>query len=280
MDHHFVPVFLLRQWTVGSSDGRLQTFRLDLPHAPTKRFKPKATGYEPDLFALTKPTVAGVDQQAVETRLLQAVDDTAATARQKLDTEGLQSLSLQQRVHWVRFLMSLRVRRPPFVDHLKREATEILRKNLAADPEEYESVRGNAAEATLEEWAEAKFPGLVENIGMASMFSKLVLNPKIGNRLLNLRWWLLDLSPSGRDLLLADDPLIFLGGIDQPGLIVALPISPNKLFLLTKNPLNEMSDRTLVELVNGQSILNARTWLYARDDSHQRFILNRMRLRE
>lgn len=279
MDHHYVPQFLLQPWSVGSADGRLETFRLDLPNLPSKRLTTRATGFEPDLYALSKPVVAGMEQQAIEKNLLRIVDNSGAIARRKLDLEGLHSLTDQQRIDWVRFLMSLRVRRPQIVEKLKREGAEMLRKHLAADPSEYENMRKESDEPTLEEWAEARFPGVVENIGL-SMFSKFVVNPKIGNKILNnSRWSIFDFSQSGHEFLLADDPLIFIGDIDQPSLIMALPITPTKLFMITRREVNRLDQKTFIELINGQSVLNARVRLYARDAKPRRFILNRMRLR-
>lgn len=279
MDHHYVPQFLLQPWAVGTPDGRLEAFRVDLPDIPSKRLKPRATGFEPDLYALTKPVVAGMEQQAIEKNLLRIVDNSGAIARRKLDLEGLQNLTSQQRIDWVRFLMSLRVRRPRIVERLRREGSEMLRKHLAADPHEYDSMRKDGDEPTLEEWAEARFPGIVENIGL-SMFSKFVVNPKIGNKILNSRWSIFDITQSAREFLLADDPLIFVGDIDQPNLILALPITPTKLFMITKRVVNRLDQKIFIELINGQSVLNASVRLYARDAKPRRFILNRMRLRE
>ena len=220
MRHHFVPQFLLRAWSEGTSDGMFQEFRLDLEGLPTMRRVPKATAYQNNLYALTKPVVAGMSQQAVETDLLRHIDNYAAPVRVKMEQHGLKSLSITERQDWVRFLMSLRVRQPNIVSKLRTEGTHNLRQSLLNDPEQYEALAEEDDAPTLEEWVEEYFPGLIENFGL-SYFPKLVDNREVGTKILHLRWWLWDFSNANHELLLADNPCIFT--VD----IVALPISPN-----------------------------------------------------
>ena len=78
MRHHFVPQFLLRAWSEGANDGMFQEFRLDLEGLSTTRRVPKATAYQDNLYALTKPEVAGMSQQAIETDLMMFIDNYAA----------------------------------------------------------------------------------------------------------------------------------------------------------------------------------------------------------
>ena len=108
MRHHIVPRFLLRAWSDGASDGMFQEFRLDVKGLPTTRRMPKATAYQDNLYAFTKPVVAGMSRQAIETDLLRHIDNYAAPVRVKMEKHGLKSLSITERQDWVRFLMSLR----------------------------------------------------------------------------------------------------------------------------------------------------------------------------
>ena len=140
MRHHFVPKFLLRAWSEGASDGMFQEFRLDLESLTTARRVPKATGFQDNLYALTKPEVAGTSQQAVETGLMRHIDNYAAQVRVKMELHGLKSLSNTERQDWVRFLMSLRVRHPNIVSQLKMEGAHNLRNNLLNDSERHEAL--------------------------------------------------------------------------------------------------------------------------------------------
>jgi hypothetical protein len=217
MRHHYIPQFLLRSWAENTTDGKIEVFRLDLKHIPSSRLTPKHTGYEENLYALTRPIVAGMDQQAVEKQFLRHVDNLGARVRQKLDGEGLRALTLDDRTDWARFIMSLRIRQPNVVEMLRNMATDRFRETIKTRPEEYEELAGVDDPPTLEEWTEKTFPGLIENFGL-SIFHKLVDNPKIGDKILKMKWWVWDFSEVPYDLLIADHPCIFTTGIDDPGL--------------------------------------------------------------
>lgn len=228
MRHHYIPQFLLRPWANSVADNKVEVFRLDLAHLPSSRRTPKATGYEDNLYALTREEVAGMEQHAVEKLFLQQVDNFAAIVRDKLNNEGLQNLSMKERKDWVIFLLSLRLRQPEIIDMLRRDAEEQLRKDLATQPHEYQELSGVDDPLTLEEWTENEYPGLIENFGI-SIFPELVNNPNIGNQILNMKWWLWDFSDIEHDLLISDHPCIFTSGINDDNLVIALPITPKKL---------------------------------------------------
>lgn len=279
MKHHYVPQFLLSAWAAGSPDGKIEVYRLDLPGIPSSRRAPRYTGFEPDLYALSRPSVAGMEQQAIETRFLRRIDDLAAQARQKLADKGLRSLSSEERASWTRFLMSLRLRQPDLISYLKQESSTRFRETLAQDPEEYEAEAAPDDPPTLEEWADENLPGLIENIGL-SFFSGIVENEVIGTRIFRMKWWLWDVAMAPHDLLIADNPCIFSAGIDDPDLIIALPISPTKAFFATQSKktaegLRNSNPRDVVTRLNESSINQAQVRIYARNKSHLRFVRNR-----
>ena len=250
MRHHFVPKFLLGAWSEGASDGMFEEFLLNVNGLPTNRRVPKATAYQHNLWALTKPEVAGMSQQAIETDLMKLIDNYAAPVRVKMAQHGLKSLSITERQDWVRFLMSLRVRQPEIISQIWTEGAHNLRQNLLDAPEQYEALAEEDDAPTLEEWVEQHNPGLIENFGV-SCIPKLLDNREVGTKILYLRWWLWDFGGAKHELLLSDNPCIFTGDIDAPELIVALPISPTKAFLATRGDLTaakllQQSPSTLV----------------------------------
>ena len=150
-----------------------------------------------------------------------------------------------------------------------------LRESLLDDPEQYEVLADEEDAPTLEEWVEQHFPGLIENFGL-SCFSGLIDNEELG---IQLCWGLCDFYNEKNELLLADNPCIFTGGIDAPELIVALPISPTKAFLATRGnrtaaKLRRLSPGTLVVQLNESSVVQSRARVYARTDAPMRFIAN------
>lgn len=152
MRHHYVPQFLLRAWAKSAPDHKIETFRLDLPHLPSSRHGPRHTAYEDNLYSLTKPNVAGMEQQAVEKHFLRHIDELAAGVLNKLIVTGFKELTPRDRSDWARFLMSLRLRQPAMVQQLRTESSEHLKASLADKPEEYDALAGIADPPTLEEW--------------------------------------------------------------------------------------------------------------------------------
>ena len=283
MRHHYVPQFLLRAWAKGSIDGKVEDFRLDLNGIPSSRRAPKSTAYKDDLYALSKPIVAGMEKQAIEKIFFMQVDNLAARTHQKLIEHGLRSLTNDERSDWVRFLMSLRVRQPDNVQKLKIESAEHLVKTLRQQPEEYDELATNDDAPTLIEWTEQQFPGLIENFGL-SFFHKIASNPEVGEKIFRMKWWLWDFADASFDLLLADHPCILTKGIDDPNLIIALPISPKKAFMATNSEdvaalMRQQAPKHLALRLNELSLNQARARIYASNTSPRRFIQNRAHLR-
>jgi hypothetical protein len=279
MRHHYVPQFLLRSWAKSMPDGRIEVFRVDLPQTPRSRHTPKYTGYEDDLYALSIPNVAGMDKQAVERQFLRIVDNRAALVLEKLENVGLKALTLDDRMDWARFLMSLRVRQPDVVHQLRTESSEQLEASLTKRPEEYEALAEAKDPPTLLEWTRLRYPGLIENFGL-SFFHEIVDNPKVGEKILHMRWWLWSFD-GNNELILADHPCIFTHGIDDPNLIIVLPISPRKAFMGTNSDhvamiMRRQRPKDLLVRINESSLNQARARIYARDSSPSRFIVNRL----
>ena len=284
MKHHYVPQFLLRAWAKKSPDGKVEDIRLDIEGFPSSRRVPKSTGYVDDLFALSRPVVAGMEKQAVEKIFFMQVDNLAARAHQKLVEDGLRSLTIDERSDWVRFLMSLRVRQPDIIQNLKTESRDHLEKTLGLQPEEYDEIANSDDVPTLVEWTEQMFPGLIENFGL-SFLHEISNNPSVGDKIFKMKWWVWDFTEVPFDLLLADHPCIFTKGIDDLNLIIALPISPKKAFLATNSEqtatmIRQAAPKHLAMLLNESSLSQARTRIYARNTLSKRFIQNRAEFRE
>lgn len=278
MRNHYVPQFLQRPWT-SAYDGALQVHHIDGGKVHSTRKVPKSTGYAFDMLALTRDEIAGMKKHDVETIMLQQVDSEAALVRTKLYDRKLATLDVDERSAWVRFIMSLRIRDPDVVRCLVAESDSELRRSLASNPDEYVQLTTGDDPASLEEWSEQRFPGLIENFGL-SLFGSLLNHDKIGDALMRLKWWVLDTSPASHYLLLGDRPCVFMGRIDDPNLAVALPIAPNRLFVATRgdalaNGLPRVTPSTLVARVNDAAVRQAEKYVYACDATSRRFVKNR-----
>ena len=280
MRHHYVPEFLLRAWGETTCDKKVEAFRLNLPNAPSKRWSPKATGYEHNLYALTEPSVAGVSQQDVETEFLQRVDSDAAVILEEINTSGLSSLTQRDCYVWVYFLLSLRARTPEAVHLINTVGPQHLKTSLNESPEEYDARSESFDPPTLEHWTERYFPGLIENFGIVTL-DKLVLNPRVAKILMGMTWWLWNFEGQKNHLLLSDRPCIFTAQFDKPNLAIALPIGPSKAFMMTKservaNSIRSMRHQDLLMRINESSLNQAHNRVYALDRSPHRFICNRL----
>lgn len=280
MRHHYIPQFLLRAWAETTPDKKVEIFRLDRPRVPSSRRSPRHTAYEKNLYALTMPIVAGMEQQAVEINVLKHIDTLAAMVLRKLTTTGFTDITWDDRCDWVRFLMSLRLRQPNIVQQLRTGVAEHLEGSLIDQPEEYDAIAEVGDPPTLVEWTRKTYPGLIENFGL-SFFNRLVGDPEIGRKILRMKWWLWHFTQERHDLLLADHPCIFTAGIDDPDLVIALPIGPRKAFMATANErvaniLRQQRPKHLLMRLNESSLAQAGPRIYACDASAHRFIANRL----
>ena len=236
-------------------DKKVEVFRLDLSHLPSSRSAPKYTGFEDNLYALTKPVVAGVVQQALETDVLQRIDSEAARVLRKINTTGFADLTPEDLRVWVCFIMLLLWRTPDTVSRLHTEAPDHLKISLDERPGEYDSIAENFDPPTLAEWTEEHIPGFIENFGIINL-PNWACNSSIGTKILSMKWWLWNFSGQQNHLLLADRPCIFTAGIDDPNLVIALPISPWKAFMATKtdrvaNIMSQQRPKDLLMRMNG-----------------------------
>ncbi len=280
MRNHFVPRFLLTAWTIGNVDKKLVEFRLDLAGVPTARRVPKATGYMDDLLTLSEPFVDGMPQDAIETQLMQRVDSDAAILRVKM-LEGA-SLAAAERCDWVRFLNSLRLRQPKFVTEKAipigtASALEVLNRA----PEEYKALAQPDDPNTLIEFVRVSRPGLIENFGLKA-YPRVIDNPLIGEMLINMTWSVCDVSSANYDLVLGDNPLISVGNLEAAKFVLALPLSPTKLFVAcraaaTVHTFAGAKPNELVARMNESSVERASRWVYARTEDPGRFIRNRVK---
>ena len=282
MKHHHTPKFLLKAWANTTVDGKIETFCLDLPGHPSSRLTPRSTAYEHDLYALTQPHVAGIEQQSLETDFLQHIDNSAARVLRKLLTTGLAGLTQEDRCDWILFLMSLRQRTPDNALLLKKEGERYLKDSLDERPEEYSAISESSDPTTLGEFTELYVPGLIENFGIM-MLRKLITNPEVGDKLLHMTWWLWYFKDQKNHLLLSDRPYIFTSGIDDPDLVVALPLGPKKVFMATKsdrvaNIIRHLHPKDLLMRINESSLNQAQKRIYALDRSPHRFICKRVNI--
>ena len=163
VQQHYVPKFLLEQWHTGP-DSKLTAFRWAHGKLDAQRYKAKSVARMAHLYSLHRND--GHLDVALERDFLGPhVDDPAALVHQAILKAGL-TLTNEQQLTWAKFVVSLLVRGPGMIEHLRALGREELTASLEESPLEYDAVRGDAEEATLVEFVSARNAPLFKNFGI------------------------------------------------------------------------------------------------------------------
>lgn len=277
VDHHITPQFLLRPWAEDDAEKKLHAFLYRGGQLRKQRIAPKGTSYRADLYAFTREQVAGHDRQAVETKVLQDMDDRAARVRSKM--VGGEALTRDDMMAWTRFLIGLRARQPQTVAHLRQEVPKLVRRSLAERPEEFEAV-ANGAAPSLEAWTETRLPGLIENFGLM-MLGNVASHAPLADQIVRLKWITRRFPDPANALLLADNPEFVGSTIGSADFVIALPIAPDQAFFavatdLAARQLAAAPADDLASRLNAQSIRLASEKVYATSWKDEVFIQDRL----
>jgi hypothetical protein len=273
--HHFAPVFYLKRWTGG--DGFLEQF--SRPGGAergvrVRRLAPAATGYRDFLY--TMPGLPGHLEQQVETKFMQVVDDQAAKILERLEAGEQINWDRSSRSAWTRFILSLQLRTPADIAGINRRVVAEWDVTIPAIQHAYESLRKEGDPETFEEFATSRDPLLLSRVGMR-IATRLIDHPRIGERINNMTWEVLDLTGSDLQLLTSDRAVEQVLGLGDPRSLISLPLGPSRLFVATSQKvtldrLRNHPARDLVRLRNNSTVKLARDFVWAVDRSQQRFI--------
>lgn len=273
IEQHYVPRFLLEQWHT-SPDDKLTSFRWEHGQLISHRYKAKSVAKEPHLYSMERSQT--VPDVKVEKEFLGPhIDDPAALVHAKMLKEGINGLNLVDKKAWSPFLVSLMLRGPTMIQHIRERGRDILSASLDKDPDEFLAIRGNEPEATLREWVEKHMPDVLDDLGVMTL-PELAFSEKLNLALLNVTWGIRSVHPARFDLLIGDRPLI-VGGTFETSFLVALPISPTKIFfaLNSEETLVNMKGRNHDEIVrsaNLSTVADAERYVFATNIRQERFV--------
>lgn len=271
--HHYVPQFYLNAWCTPDEQARgerLYRYQWKGGRCLVERAHPRSTGSLDRLYSLD--SVPPERQQQVEKDFLAGVIEApAGLVLNKMRTAGRgHDLTMEERHVWTRFLMAQRIRSPEIVRFLDDQAPPHLRKVLSAYPEEYQALAEEGDPETLLEWVERAKPGLINDFGRL-LIPSLILDDRAYNRIIRMQWWQMDFTGTGIPLLSSDHPLVIVPGIDHPGCVIAMPISPRFAFFACPNKgvaeylAKFYGLRFLAEWLNFQVVRLANAQVYAVD---------------
>jgi Protein of unknown function (DUF4238) len=204
INHHYLPVFYLRQWS--NTNGKVVRYHRPYKDVVTSPITPDNTGYEPGLYTLLG--YPPEDAQAIETVFMgPRVDEPASRALKILISHDCSGMADEMREWWTRFLMSMILRDPHSLKERSILARNLLKDTPLIDPE-YQRLRKNTDPPNAYEWVQKEHPRYFENIGKLFM-TRLIINEKIGDHIINMRWGRIDLSASAVTLLTGDRPPVY-----------------------------------------------------------------------
>lgn len=274
-DHHFVPVFYLKQWA--NQDGKLIEY--SRPYARkivAKPVGPRATGFQTDLYAFQHlpPELA----LYLEAAFLKRADTEASAALTKLLSGNADPWTPALRSAWSRFVINSIIRHPhPFAE-IKAITHDHWLQPDDVTQQEYERLRKPDDPPIFEQWVLLQGNNLADRIRIRFLQTAMD-NERLGGRFNNMNWNVLDLSGANFRLLTSDWPLY--REINGDRMLFTLPISPTVLFTATTHPdifraLRRTRTNDLVRNINMAVVSQARLYVYSRDRTQDQFVMGRM----
>ncbi len=263
----------MKPWAV---DGEVNGFGWDERQGRLfcKRKGPKAFCHEIDLLTLEHHEKG---RDVLECEYFGDVDSKGALARDRLVTDGPESLTHDERCDFARLLLSLEARRPPNVRRL-RDGASYLAKEVDIDPDIQRTMEQLGLSGTASEFLTEQ--GFSFEDRALSAIQKLVDNPQVGGTLINMRWRVKHLGPDDSTLVLSDRPLVRLKGYDHPDARWFLPLDPNSAFCAVNDPreLDKTPPHRFASLLNAVSAIQAEKYVFCVDHAHQQWLTSSLYL--
>jgi Protein of unknown function (DUF4238) len=233
-NHHYIPVFYLRQWT--GADGRLCEFSNPYDRVKPRRVHPDGTAYVRGLNNI--PGMAPEDADFLETYFFRKTDDDAARALRILLAERPWKFTDTERSGWSRFITSLIARNPEEIGRLKAAGQALFDKALPEIEADYAARREPTDPPTYAEYVAIHSPNPRGRAG-AILVQGVIDHPMIGTKINNMRWMVLQDARPKNLLLTSERPVVMTNGLDADNSQLILPISPKHVFVATNNPRTE-----------------------------------------
>lgn len=229
-NHHYLPVFYLSRWC--GKDGKITRYYRPFDKVVASPITPDNTGYEPFLYSFEG--VPEHRRQMLETDFLAPGVDAPASLALAVLLDGAAE-SPTTRSDWARFMMGLRLRNPKALDEVHKLSASILRSQMS-DPadREYLAVKEDGDPDTLLEWVERNMPHVLNNAGKIFL-PDMIDHQEVGGHIVRMNWGSINFSRAGRTLLIGDRPYIATQGLQDPACVIALPLSPTRLFVATND---------------------------------------------
>jgi hypothetical protein len=276
MQHHYMPEFFLKQWA--GADRRLCEYRRWPGRITRKRTHPGATGYVVDLYKIDGAAEEVAHQ--FESIFMSGIDNDASDALARLRSGDRSPWSSRMRSGWTRFIVSMIYRNPETVVLLKRLMLDISEAAKENTRDNYAALRGPDDPPTFDEAALRIRPDGAYFAALL-LLKDIVNGERLGERIYKMNWSMVHLGRTSTSLLVSDRPLDRPTGLTQPDAYIALPIGPKSLFVAEHGTrwVSEFADADpsrVAKAFNQASVHRGRNFVWGADDSHLRFVQNRL----
>jgi hypothetical protein len=214
---------------------------------------PAATGYAIDLYTI--PNLPPEDAAEIETKILQAIDDRGAKAVSLAERDEVAGPA--DKLGLVQFMLSILHRTPERISYLEDRLERELADNPIFQNRESEVFRAGALET----------------------FINLLQSPRMIDRMMEMKIFVLSLGDDAHDLLTSDSPLMMSNGIAHADAFIILPIGPRKLIMLAENKaladhMVNHQGKVLSKAMNDAVTVQAKKIVFGADTRQARFIEN------
>ena len=256
-DHHFIPVFYLKQWR--GPDKKIVEYTVKHRKLIAKTVSPKGTGFQTDLYAF--PELPPELAQHIEDVFLKSVDNDASLSLDKHLTGNNKIWTSKKRSAWSRFIIGLIVRHPDMIAELRVAASTAWTNSDASSQAEYEKIKEPEFPATFSEYIDSLDPLVPLKFGVNAII-KAIDNEKLGSHINSMQWSVLNVAASTHRLLTSDRPVVY-DRLNTPQGFITFPISPSKIFIagntaLSLDNLRKVKPPSLVNELNRNVVSRAR----------------------
>lgn len=260
---HYVPDFLLKQWH-SVADNKLVQYSWTPRGLDIQRRAAKYVAKETHLYSTTSSS--GDRDVSIERNYLgPEIDAPAALVFQQLLAGCVESLEIEKREAWVRFLIAQKVRVPSTINHFRNRAEQVFSEGIDA-------IASQPGRAGFREYAAEHAPHAINNMAV-EVLEPVINSELLSDALLRASWSVFKARWSKLDFLIGDRPLIQVGGMSQ-NFIIVLPLGPRALFCAASDngTLKKMQDSdhtSVVRTINKDSVNCSLKYVYAKDDSQR-----------
>lgn len=270
---------MLRRWSVGAGSTILRAFYWDARRLQlaSKSRGPKAFCYRPHLLTATGHPEG---DDFYERDVFGSIDDAGAIAI--ADLLAARQLSVERRMRFTEFLLSLEARRPAVVEAIRTYGARRIAAMLDSDPRLIQAVEAGGHKEPPSV-VQAQMRGMALKDELVKVVESLSLNSRFAQQISSSFWQVRWADPEASTFALGDRPLIRFNGTNE-NMVWVLPLSPQAVFIATGNAksrqeIASMSGKQLARAVNSDSAMQCDKYVFWTQEAPTEWLQRRLALR-